>query len=65
MTHPDDDHATPSAGAVPHTGYPPVDQVLVGLDDDLAGRDLEEHPAILGRVHDSLRAALDPDRETA
>jgi hypothetical protein len=46
------------------TGDPRVDAVLdllAGLDE----RPIGEHIAALERIHEGLRAALEPDRETA
>jgi hypothetical protein len=46
------------------TGDPAVDEVLAGMDA-LHHLPVDEHPAVFEEAHDSLRKALDPDRESA
>ena len=46
------------------TGQAPVDAVLDSLDE-LDQLPVAEHAAVFGRAHDQLRAALEPDRESA
>ncbi len=48
----------------PRTGNPRVDGVLGSLTD-LADRPVGEHAAVFERAHEELRAALEPDRESA
>jgi len=52
-----------AAGAI-RTSDPRVDAVLDSLRD-LDERPVAEHAAVFERAHEELRAALDPDRETA
>ena len=51
-------------GAEVRTGDARVDEVLAGLSD-LDGLPVDEHAGVFERAHDSLRKALDPDRESA
>ena len=56
------DEVEPGGGAA--TGDPRVDEVLAslaGLDE----RPVSEHAAVFERAHEKLRAALEPDRESA
>jgi hypothetical protein len=46
------------------TGDPRVDEVLTSLDG-LDERPVGEHAEVFERAHEQLRAALDPDRESA
>ena len=46
------------------TGDPAVDEVLAGMDA-LHRLPVDEHAAVFEAAHDSLRKALDPDRESA
>ena len=46
------------------TGDPRVDEVLTSLDG-LDERPVGEHAAVFERAHEQLRAALDPDRDSA
>ena len=48
------------AGETLRTGDPRVDEVLASLDG-LADLPVTEHAAVFERVHERLRAALDPD----
>jgi hypothetical protein len=51
-------------GDGPRTGDPRVDEVLAslaGLDE----RPVSEHAAVFDGAHEKLRAALEPDRESA
>ena len=45
------------------TGDPAVDEVLAGMAA-LHGLPVDEHAAVFEEAHDSLRKALDPDRES-
>jgi hypothetical protein len=45
------------------TGDPAVDEVLAGMDA-LHRLPVDEHAAVFEAAHDSLRQALDPDRES-
>jgi hypothetical protein len=51
------------AGEV-RTGDPRVDAVLDSLDA-LDGRPIDQHAEVFERAHEQLRAALEPDRESA
>jgi hypothetical protein len=57
-----DDGAGPED--VLRTGDPAVDDVLAGLDA-LHGLPVDEHAAVFEEAHDSLRKALEPDRDSA
>ncbi len=46
------------------TGDPRVDEVLTSLDG-LDERPVSEHAEVFERAHEQLRAALDPDRDSA
>ena len=46
------------------TGDPRVDEVLTSLDG-LDERPVGEHAEVFERAHERLRAALDPDRDSA
>jgi hypothetical protein len=61
---PDDDDADPDEGVEGRVRDARVDAVLdllAGLDE----RPVGEHISVLERVHEGLRAALEPDRESA
>ena len=45
------------------TGDPAVDKVLAGMDA-LHHLPVDEHAAVFEDAHDSLRTALDPDRDS-
>lgn len=44
------------------TGVPVVDEVLVSVDA-LADLPVDEHAAVFGAAHDTLRRALDAEQE--
>ena len=53
-----------AAAAPVRTGDPRVDEVLTSLDG-LDERPVGEHAEVFERAHEQLRAALDPDRDSA
>ena len=59
----DDDPADVLGTDEPRTGDPAVDEVLAGMDA-LHRLPVDEHAAVFEAAHDSLRQALDPDRES-
>jgi hypothetical protein len=59
---PEQDDESPAD--VLRTGDPAVDEVLAGMDA-LHRLPVDEHAAVFEDAHDSLRKALDPDRESA
>jgi len=60
---PDGPHGLPGTGSIAdpdgaaHTGDARVDEAVARLGD-LADAPLDEHPVILGQIHDRLRAVL-------
>ena len=56
----DDGSVEGHAGVTVHTGDSRVDEVLASVDR-LAELPVAEHAAVFERVHERLRAALDPD----
>ena len=56
----DDVSVEGQAGEAVRTGDPRVDDVLASVDR-LAELPVAEHAAVFERVHERLRAALDPD----
>jgi hypothetical protein len=51
-------------GTSVRTGDPRVDEVLASLEG-LEERPVGEHAEVFSQAHEQLRAALDPDRESA
>jgi hypothetical protein len=59
-----DDAPDEAPDDVLRTGDPGVDEVLAGMHA-LHRLPVDEHAAVFEDAHDSLRKALDPDRESA
>lgn len=67
MTEAPDEYADdrPDQGdEVLRTDHPAVDDVLAGMDA-LHGLPVDEHAGVFENAHDSLRKALEPDRDPA